>query len=171
MRILALPFLLFAAGLNASAQTVPEVVKVEAILPNPQGDEMEPAPALELIEDHSVVLLDLTMSVEAYPSFENADGTFSQLEGDCEFGLMEDVRMMSVPTGSNHLLLNVRPGDPNQFAANSVSCDYMPSLQIGENIGQVIKVRGCYLANYHSIPTAAMYVLNPLPASACGLTQ
>ncbi|MBU1286756.1 MAG: hypothetical protein KJ871_03430 [Alphaproteobacteria bacterium] len=171
MRILALPFLLLAAALNASAQTVPEVVRVEAILPYPQGDEMEPAPALEMIEDHAVVLLNLTMSVEAYPSFENEDGTFSQLEGDCEFGPMEGVRMMSVPTGSNHLLLNVRPGDPSQFAANSVSCDYMPSLQLGENIGQVMKVRGCYLANYHSIPTAAMYVLNPLPASACGLTQ
>ena len=171
MRIVAMLFLMFEAALSATAQTVPEVVKVETILPDPAGEEFEPASALELIEDHSVVLLDLTMSVEAYPSFENADGTYSTLDGDCEFGPMEGVRMMSVPTGSNHLLLNVRPGDPSQFAANSVSCDYMPSLQLGENIGQVVKVRGCYLANYHSIPTAAMYVLNPLPASACGLTQ
>ena len=145
------------------------MLAVQAILPDPQAFEVPPA--LEKIEDHSVVLLDLTMSVEAYPSFENTDGTYTMLEGDCEFGPMDGVRMMSVPTGSNHLLLNIRPGDPTQFAANSVSCEYMPSLQLGENIGQVMTVRGCYLANEHSIPTAALYVLNPLPASACGLTQ
>ena len=169
MRLIALPFFLCAFACAATAQAPPDVLAVRAILPDPQAFEVPPA--LEKIEDHSVVLLDLTMSVEAYPSFENTDGTYTMLEGDCEFGPMDGVRMMSVPTGSNHLLLNIRPGDPSQFAANSVSCEYMPSLQIGENIGQVMAVRGCYLANEHSIPTAALYVLNPLPASACGLTQ
>jgi hypothetical protein len=151
------------------AQIRPDVVTVSAILPDPQ--EFEVPPSIEAIEDHAVVLLDLTMSVEAYPSFENEDGTYSMLKGDCEFGPMEGVRMMSIPTGSNHLLMYVRPGDPAQFAANSVSCEYMPSLQLGENIGQVVTVRGCYLANAHSIPTAGLLMLNPLPASACGLTR
>ncbi len=169
MRLIALPFFLFAFACAATAQAPPEVLTVRAILPDPQ--EYEVPPDLEKIEDHSIVLLDLTMSVEAYPSFENADGTYSMLDGDCEFGPMDGVRMMSVPTGSNHLLLNIRPGDPAQFAANSVSCEYMPSLQLGENIDQVVTVRGCYLANAHAIPTATLYVLNPLPPRACGLTQ
>lgn len=169
MRMIALPFFLFAFACAASAQSPPDVLTVRAILPDPEAFEVPPE--LEKIEDYSVVLLDLTMSVEAYPSFKNADGTYAGLDGDCEFGPMDGVDMMSVPTGSNHLLLNIRPGDPAQFAANSVSCEYMPSLQLGENIGQVMTVRGCYLANEHSIPTAALYVLNPLPASACGLAQ
>jgi hypothetical protein len=169
MRLTALALFALAGALSAAAQAPPDPVTVRAILPGPE--EFEAPPELEKIEDHSVVLLDLTMSVEAYPSFESKDGTFSALEGDCEFGTIDGVRMMSVPTGSNHLLLNIRPGDPAQFAANNVTCEYMPSMQIGENIGQVVTVRGCYLANEHSIPTAAMFVLNPLPASACGLTR
>jgi hypothetical protein len=149
-----------------------EVREVRAILPDPEAvDEFEAPEALNQIEDRTVILLDLTMSVEAYPSFENADGTYSGIDGDCEFGVMEGVRMLSIPTGSNHLLLSIRPGNPETHQANSVACEYMPSLQLGENIGQVMRVRGCYLANYISIPTAAQYVLNPLPASACGLTH
>jgi hypothetical protein len=169
MRVMMLTLIAFFLAFAAMAQIRPDVVTVSAILPDPQ--EFEVPPSIEAIEDHAVVLLDLTMSVEAYPSFENEDGTYSMLKGDCEFGPMEGVRMMSIPTGSNHLLMYVRPGDPAQFAANSVSCEYMPSLQLGENIGQVVTVRGCYLANAHSIPTAGLLMLNPLPASACGLTR
>ncbi|MEQ8300767.1 MAG: hypothetical protein RH945_09515 [Hyphomonas sp.] len=169
MRLMTSTFLAFCTACAAMAQSAPDVVNVTAILPD--SLEFEASPALEAIEDHSVVLLDLTMSVEAYPSFENEDGTYSMLEGDCEFGPMEGVRMVSIPTGSNHLVMYVRPGDPARFAANGVSCEYMPSLQLGENIGQVVTVRGCYLANAHSIPTAGLVMLNPLPASACGLTQ
>ena len=83
MRLIALPFFLFAFACAATAQTPPDVLAVRAILPDPQAFEVPPA--LEQIEDHSVVLLDLTMSVEAYPSFENADGTFTMVDGDCEF--------------------------------------------------------------------------------------
>ena len=151
MRLMTSTFLAFCTACAAMAQSAPDVVNVTAILPD--SLEFEASPALEAIEDHSVVLLDLTMSVEAYPSFENEDGTYSMLEGDCEFGPMEGVRMVSIPTGSNHLVMYVRPGDPARFAANGVS------------------VRGCYLANAHSIPTAGLVMLNPLPASACGLTQ
>ena len=169
MRMITMAFIALCSASAAAARTPPDVMTVSATLPGPQ--EFEAPPALEAIEDHSVVLLDLTLSVEAYPSFENEDGTYSALEGDCDFGLMEGVRMMSIPTGSNHLLMYVRPGDPARFAANGVTCEYMHSLQLGENIGQVVTVRGCYLANTHAIPTARLLMLNPLPASACGLTQ
>lgn len=169
MRMIILAFMAVCSASAALARTPPDVVTVSAILPGPQ--EFEAPPAIEAIEDHSVVLLDLTLSVEAYPSFEGEDGLFSTLEGDCDFGPMQGDRMMSIPTGSNHLVMYVRPGDPARFAANGVTCEYMHSLQLGENIGQVVTVRGCYLANAHAIPTARLLMLNPLPARACGLTQ
>jgi hypothetical protein len=38
-----------------------------------------------------------------------------------------------------------------------------------DNPGTVYRLRGCFLPQSVSIPTAVQWVLNPLPASACGL--
>ena len=96
-----------------------------------------------------------------------ADGIHGPLP-ECGFGPV-DVSEVAVPTGSNHMLMSVRMGTPADHPANLLSCDYDPAEMTDESPGQVIRLRGCFLPQSVSIPTAVQWVLNPLPASACGL--
>lgn len=163
MRALITLAILVTAACTAQAE--PRKVKqVTALLPH--DVEFEAPAALEDILDGDVVSLDITMGADAMPSLGQSDGTFASLSRECAFGTI-DAREVSIPTGSNHLLMTLRMGSPGQHAANLLSCEYMPSMQIGENIGQVARVRGCFLVHAVSIPTATQLVLNPLPAQMC----
>lgn len=150
-----------AMGQGAAVKTV------TAQLP---GDgEFEAPAALEALEDRDVVLLDLDMLPLAWPSVTTIDGEQATPQ-TCAFGMIEDVEKVSVPTGSNHLLMTVRLGHPGVHAANGLSCEYSPVTN-GETPQDWARMRltGCYLVRSVSIPTARELVLNPLPASACGL--
>ncbi|WP_084395883.1 hypothetical protein [Henriciella aquimarina] len=150
----------------ATAQSAPVKV-VEGDLPGEA--EFEALAGLEELEDRDVVLLDLDMLPLAWPGVTDSDGNFTTPQ-TCEFGMIEGVDEVSVPTGSNHLLMNVHLGDPQDHAANGLSCEYSP-VSGGEAPQDWARMRltGCYLVRSVSIPTARQLILSPLPASACGL--
>ena len=155
-----------AAGVLAFP-ALADVKTVEGDLPGEA--EFEALRGLEALEDRDVVLLDLNMLPLAWPSVMQADGTYTTPQ-TCEFGMIEGVDQVSVPTGSNHLLMSVRLGDPERHAANGLSCEYSP-VGGGEEMQDWARMRltGCYLVRSVSIPTARQLVLNPLPAAACGV--
>lgn len=140
-----------------------DVQKIVAEIPG--HEEFEAPQALQDMQE-GVVWLDLTIAPNFDPSFEMEDGTYAET-GCSSFGPV-DVRSVSIRTGSNHILFNVRPGSPEQNPANLVSCDYAPDYMIDEDPGHVTRVKGCYFAHAASIPTAVWWVLNPMPAGACG---
>jgi hypothetical protein len=140
-----------------------EVQQVVAEIP---GNEAFEAPEALQTLDEGPVWLDLTLSPENDPSLRQADGTWAPL-GTCDFGPVE-AREISVPTGSVHMLLDIRMGNPDQHAANLLSCNYAPDLITDDGLGHRTRVTGCYYAHSVSIPTAVQWVLNPLPAEACG---
>lgn len=135
----------------------------------PGEAEFEALAGLEALGDRDVVLLDLNMLPLAWPSVAQEDGTYATPQ-TCEFGMLDDVKRISVPTGSNHLLMDVHIGNRVHHAANGLSCEYSPVMG-GEAPQDWARMRltGCYLVRDVSIPTARQLVLNPLPASACGL--
>ena len=140
-----------------------EVQQVEATLP---GDiEFEAPEALQNLQE-GVVWLDLTIAPSLEPSIVMSDGTWS--DNQCDGHGPVDAKSVSVSTGSNHMIMEVRVGTPELNAANLVSCDYAPQYMTDDDPGHVTRVKGCYFAHATSIPTAVWWILNPLPASACG---
>ncbi|MGA1341747.1 MAG: hypothetical protein ACO33A_01680 [Hyphomonas sp.] len=130
------------------------------------GNDMPPG-LLDGLSDTLPVRLDLTLQPPLAPAVESADGSYGPLP-DCAFGA-QPAREISVPTGSNHMLLSVRMGTPEDHPANLFSCEYDPGLQTDEAPGISYRLRGCFLPQSVSIPTAVLWVLNPLPATACGI--
>lgn len=133
----------------------------------PEEDNLLPPVLLDGMMDNVPVQLDLTLLPPLEPSIRQPDGYFSSI-GDCGFGVVE-AGEVSVPTGSNHMLLDVRMGSPESHPANLLTCEYDPAYMTEESPGQVVRLRGCFLPQSVSIPTAVQWVLSPLPASACGL--
>lgn len=121
--------------------------------------------ALQEMEE-GVVYLDLRIAPEFDPSIQGSDGTYESL-GECGFGPLE-ADMVSLNTGSNHLVMDVRMGTPEQHAANMLSCEYSPEHISDDGFGHTTRLTGCFFARSSYIPTAIYWSLNPLPASACG---
>ena len=132
----------------------------------PGQEEFEAPQALQDMQE-GAVWLDLTIAPNFDPSFEMPDGTYAET-GCSAFGPVE-AKSVTIRTGSNHILFTVRPGAPETYAANLVACDYNPEYMTDTDPGHVTRVTGCYFAHATSIPTAVQWVLNPLPASACGI--
>ncbi|MBK8198700.1 MAG: hypothetical protein IPK75_10035 [Acidobacteria bacterium] len=158
-----------AAPAQASPISVAEAriayVGITGTLPE-EGNDLPPA-ALDPLMDRVPVLLDLTIRPPLQLNAVGADGLYEPV-GECGFGPV-DVSEVSVPTGSNHMLMSVRLGTPVDHPANLLSCDYDPAEMTDESPGVVYRLRGCFLPQSVSIPTAVQWVLNPLPADACGL--
>ncbi len=131
-----------------------------------EGNDLAPA-ALDSLMDLVPVQLDLTIRPPLELNAVGEDGLYEAIN-DCGFGPV-NVGEVSVPTGSNHMLLSVRMGTPVDHPANLLSCDYDPSEMTEDSPGVIYRLRGCFLPQSISIPTAVEWVLNPLPASACGL--
>lgn len=135
----------------------------------PGEAEFEALASIEALEDGDVAHVDLTMLPQAFPSTLEKGGEWTTPVG-CEFGMIEKIEAVSVATGSNHLLMSVWLGNRNDHAANGLSCEYSPTPGAeAPNDWAQIRLTGCYLVRSVSIPTARELVLNPLPASACGL--
>jgi hypothetical protein len=115
------------------------------------GNDLPPAlfdPLIDLVP----VRLDLTIRPPLEIAVASKDGTFGRI-ADCGFGPVA-ASEVSVPTGSNHMLMSVRLGTPVDHPANLLSCDYAASEMTSESPGQVIRLRGCFLPQSVSIPTA-----------------
>ena len=157
MRAFILALALWPAG-----TAVADVQQVVASLP---GDtEFEAPEALQTLTE-GPVWLDLTIAPPLGPSVQLEDGSWSGIV--CHRHGEVSAKSVSVPTGSNHLLLDIRPGSPDHHAANMVSCNYAPAFSTDTDAGHVIRIKGCYFAHAVSIPTAIQWVLNPLPAGDC----
>lgn len=156
-----------AIGIALPALADPAAVQyISADLPGPV--EFEAPEALEGMTE-GIVLLDLRIAPKLEPGILKADGSSGSLEG-CEFGPV-DAETVRVATGSNHMLLEVRMGQPDQHAANLLSCNYDPGLISEEGLGHMIRLKGCFFAHAIAIPTAVQWRLNPLPASACSFAD
>ncbi len=132
------------------------------------GNDLPPS-VLDPLMDLVPLRLDLTLRPPLEPTVQGADGYYSAIT-ECGFGPME-AGVISVPTGSNHMLLDVRMGSPEDHPANLFACEYDPENLSDETLGLVYRLRGCFLPQSVSIPTAVQWVLNPLPAAACGLGE
>jgi len=142
-------------------------IAVTGELPEAGEEDYLPPALFGPLMDRVPVLLDLTLRPPLEVAVMGEDGLYGPLP-ECGFGPVE-AGEISVPTGSNHMLMSVRMGTPADHPANLLSCEYDPSAMTGESPGEVIHLRGCFLPQSVSIPTAVQWVLNPLPASACGL--
>ncbi|MDP3459101.1 MAG: hypothetical protein Q8S09_07485 [Hyphomonas sp.] len=140
-------------------------IAITGTLPE-EGNDLPPA-VLDPLMDLVPVRLDLTIRPPLAPTVQDADGFYTPITG-CSFGPME-AGVISVPTGSNHMLLDVRMGSPVDHPASLFACEYDPGNISEETLGTVYRLRGCFLPQSVSIPTAVQWVLNPLPAAACGL--
>ena len=164
MRQIVIAGVLVVCGLG---QAHAEVKQLTGALPG--GAEGEASAVLEGLEDGDVVLLDLNMSQPAWPAILGYEGSF-ETPDSCAYGMIEGVEQIGIPTGSNHLLMTVRPGDPAIYAANGLSCEYAPSAGETDEDGWArLRLKGCYYVREVSIPTARQLVLNPLFGAACGL--
>lgn len=132
-----------------------------------EGSEGLPPALLDSLIEHTPVRLDLTINPPLEVTAKGEDGFYHPLT-ECAFGPL-DAGEVSVPTGSNHMLLDVRLGAREAFAANLLSCEYAPAVATEESPGTAVRVRGCFLPQPVSIPTAVQWVLSPLPAAACGI--
>jgi hypothetical protein len=130
------------------------------------GNELPPN-LLNSMIDLVPVRLDITLRPPLEPTVQGKDGYYGPIK-ECSFGAVR-ADVISVPTGSNHMLLDVRMGSPVDHPANLFTCEYDPANMTDDNPGTVYRLRGCFLPQSVSIPTAVQWVLNPLPASACGL--
>ncbi|WP_084418043.1 hypothetical protein [Henriciella litoralis] len=158
---------MFAAGLLAvsASSAMAETRTVKTVVGDLPGEaEFEALQGIGELADGDVVLLDLRMLPLAWPVVSDAEGNVSTPQ-TCAFGMIEGVEKVSVPTGSNHLLMTVWLGDRVHHAANGLSCEYVGAALDAPQM----RLTGCYLAREISIPTARSLNLNPLPASACGL--
>lgn len=144
----------------------PHFVALTAVLPDPASGGLPPG-VLDPMAERVPVLLDLTLLPPLTPSSRKADGTYSLLES-CEFGAVE-AEAVSLPTGSFHMLLNAELGTPGANPASLFSCEYDASLLTEDSPGAKWRLRGCFLPQAVSIPTATLWELKPLPAGACGI--
>ncbi len=144
------------------------VVKIVAEMPDMELTFDAPE-AIEALGDLDIV--DLTLGYMPGTRFRAAG--FGQqrreLGPDCGFGEVEDVSEISLPTGSNHIFLTLRPGRPDLHAANIIGCEYAPELATEDGDMMRLTVRGCYLVRELGVPTARLLVLNPMEPEACGL--
>lgn len=144
----------------------PSFVRLTAALPHEPSEGLPPD-VLDPLEDGVPVLLDLTLLPPLEPAFVQGAGTFVPA-GSCDFGPVPATSIL-VPTGSYHMLLDVELGSRESHGANLLSCEYDPSLMSEDSPGASWRLRGCFLPHSVSIPTAVVWALNPLPASACGI--
>ncbi|MFN4023752.1 MAG: hypothetical protein ACK4MQ_02875 [Hyphomonas sp.] len=151
---------------QAAPAAAASFVRLTATLPHGPSEGLPPD-VLDPLEDGLPVLLDLTLLPPLEPSFVEGAGTFVPA-GRCDFGPVP-ATSISVPTGSFHMLLDVELGSRESHAANLLSCEYDPALMSDDGPGASWRVRGCFLPHSVSIPTAVVWALNPLPASACGI--
>ena len=159
MRALILALAICPAG--------PAVAEVQQVVVSLPGDtEFEAPEALQSLEE-GTVWLDLTVAPPLDPSVQGQDGSWSGIVCDSHGEI--SAKSVSVPTGSNHLLLDIRPGSPDLHAANMISCNYAPQYSTDTDLGHVVRIKGCYFASSIAIPTAVQWILNPLPARDCGL--
>jgi hypothetical protein len=140
-------------------------IGITGMLPD-EGNDLPPA-VLDPLMDLVPVRLDLTIRPPLAPTVQGADGFYTPIT-ECGFGPL-DAGVISVPTGSNHMLLDVRMGSPADHPANLFACEYDAGAMTEDTPGTVYRLRGCFLPQSVSIPTAVQWVLNPLPAAACGL--
>ena len=128
-------------------------------------------PEIEELKDLDIV--DLTLGFMPGTTFRamGAGQQWRELGADCGFGEVEDVAEISLPTGSNHILMTVRPGRPDLHAANIVGCEYAPGFATEDGEMMRLTVRGCYLVRELGVPTARLLVLNPMPPAACGIGE
>jgi hypothetical protein len=155
-----------AAALIAPAAPAASYVSLEATLPHAPSEGLPPE-VLDPIIEGTPLKLDLTLLPPLTPSVRQSDGTYSLAEA-CEFGVV-DAGAVSLPTGSYHMLINAELGSPSANPASLLSCEYDPSLMTEESPGASWRLRGCFLPQAVSIPTAVLWSLSPLPASACGI--
>lgn len=155
------------AALAAPAVAEPaRFVTLTATLPHGPSEGLPPA-VLDPIEEGTPLRLDLTLLPPLTPSIRQADGTYA-LAGTCDFGVVE-AGAVSLPTGSYHMLVNAELGTPAANPASLFSCEYDASLMSEDSPGARWRLRGCFLPQSVSIPTATLWALSPLPASACGI--
>ncbi len=135
------------------------------------GPDTAPA-SLENLSEGTTVSIDLTLPTGVLPNVRRGDN-WQMLDAACAFGPVAGLDEISLPTGSNHLLLSVHPGSPEIHAANFVSCDYTAAPPTGtESADQPeisVRVRGCFYVHESAIPTARQLVLHPRVAEACDL--
>lgn len=141
-------------------------VSLTTTLPEAASEGLPPE-ALDPIEEGAPLLLDLTLMPPLRPALRQADGTYSEPAG-CDFGVVA-ASAVSMPTGSNHMLLHAELGTPATHPASLLSCEYDPALLGEDGNGARWRLRGCFLPQTVSIPTAVLWSLSPLPASACGI--
>lgn len=154
--------LILALAAMPAGSVLADVQQVVTQLPGEV--EFEAPEAIQGLKE-GPVWLDLSIAPPSGPSVQLEDGSWSGIV--CHSHGEVSAKSVSVPTGSNHILLDIRPGTPQQHAANMISCNYAPQYSDGTSPGHVIRIKGCYFANSVSIPTATQWILNPLPASAC----
>jgi hypothetical protein len=155
-----------ALAQDASVTSSPRYVTLTATLPHAPSEGLPPS-VLDPITEGAPLLLDLTLLPPLTPSIRQADGKFALAES-CDFGVVE-AGAVSLPTGSYHMLINAELGAPAATPASLLSCEYDASLMTEESPGAKWRLRGCFLPQAVSIPTATLWALNPLPASACGI--
>lgn len=144
----------------------PGFVTLSANLPHAPSEGLPPD-VLDPIEDGKPLLLDLMINTPLMPSLRQPDGTYATAES-CDYGVV-DASAVSVPTGSNHMLIHAELGSPVSHPANLLACEYDASQIMELTPGVRWRLKGCFLPHAVSIPTATLWQLNPLPASACGI--
>ncbi|KCZ96910.1 putative lipoprotein [Hyphomonas polymorpha PS728] len=141
-------------------------VALTATLPHGPSEGLPPS-VLDPIQEGAPLRLDLTLLPPLIPSIRQPDGTYVLAES-CDFGVVE-AGAVSLPTGSYHMLINAELGTPSANPASLLSCEYDPALMSDDSPGASWRLRGCFLPQAVSIPTATLWALSPLPASACGI--
>ncbi|MFN4185297.1 MAG: hypothetical protein ACK4M6_10960 [Hyphomonas sp.] len=155
------------AALTAPAVAAPaRFVTLTATLPHAPSEGLPPS-VLDPIAEGTPLLLDLTLLPPLTPSIRQPDGKYALAE-TCDFGVVE-AGAVSLPTGSYHMLVNAELGSPSANPASLFSCEYDASLMTEDSPGARWRLRGCFLPQAVSIPTATLWALSPLPASACGI--
>lgn len=153
------------------AAAAPIVVDAALLSQGSQDPDAEIA-KLDAINDRDIVLLNLSIPVPAAGSIDYLSRAGEPVAlSECGFEELADMAEIGV-TPYNHLLLTIRLGDPSRHAANAAYCEYgfaRATDDVDQGLRGAVTVRGCFLANAFSIPTARHLILNPLPASACGL--
>ena len=154
------------AALSAPAAPAARYISLEATLPHAPSEGLPPE-VLDPIAEGTPLKLDLTLLPPLTPSIRQADGTYT-LSESCDFGVVE-AGAVSLPTGSYHMLINAELGSPSANPASLLSCEYDASRMTEDSPGARWRLRGCFLPQAVSIPTAMLWSLSPLPASACGI--
>ena len=164
-----------ASEYEAAANSVAPSKPVKPIIASlPGDDEFTAPPILSSIMDGDTISLNLTMGAGAFPNVELENGEMQIIDGNCQFGPVEGVTQLFVPTGDNHLLMEITLGGVS-FPANTVSCNYAPGAGgLPDPSGvpsrpTIVSVAGCYFVRMSSVPTANLLTLAPLPGAACGL--